>query len=422
MGWALVQAPTQFQGSGSFHLLAAVLFTDRIQFSIYTTRKPVFALLLDAKSAFDKVVKECAIRNAYLAGTCDQGLLYLDSRLDSRRTFVEWDKVLMGPIDDKLGVEQGGVNSDRIYKLCNNVQLNTVQRSGLGVNLGDVVVSSIGQADDTVLISDCIVKLYGLLHLAVSYCKQYHVELVPEKTKLVAFCHNPKSTSMYFQKLLNPISIEGHKVEFSSSAEHVGIIRSSEGNMPNILHRLSCHTKAIASVLPAGLSRAHRGNPASSLRIESIYGCPVLLSGLPSLVLNSLEESIIHHHYKVSLQRLQRLHQGTPEAVVMFLAGSLPATALRHLRMLGLLAMIARLDPQNILHRHGRHVLLNPDKKDLRWSWFASVRLLSQQYGLPDPILVLKSPPTHYYWKKLTKLKALIYVSLHHSSFVDHCE
>ena len=152
------------------------------------------------------------------------------------------------------------------------------------MDLGDVVVSSIGKADDTVLISDCIVKLYGLLHLAVSYCKQYHVELVPEKTKLVAFCHNPKSTTMYIQKLSNPISIEGHKVEFSSSAEHVGIIRSSEGNMPNILHRLSRHTKAIAAVLPAGLSRAHRGNPASSLRIESIYGCPVLLSGLPSFV------------------------------------------------------------------------------------------------------------------------------------------
>ena len=125
------------------------------------------------------------------------------------------------------------------------------------------------------------------------------------------------------------------------------------------------------------------------------------------LVLNSLEESIVHHHYKVSLQRLQRLHQGTPEAVVMFLAGSLPATALRHLRMLGLLAMIARLGPENILHQHGRHVLLNPDKKTLRWSWFATIRLLSQQYGLPDRLLILQSPPTHFYWKKLTKLKVL---------------
>ena len=106
-GLALVQAPTQFQGSGSSHLLAAILFTECIQFSIHTERKPGFALLLDAKSAFDKVAKKFAIRNAFLAGTSDQGLLYLDSRHDSRRTFVEWDKVLMGPID-------GGVSSHRI--------------------------------------------------------------------------------------------------------------------------------------------------------------------------------------------------------------------------------------------------------------------------------------------------------------------
>ena len=42
--------------------------------------------------------------------------------------------------------------------------------------------------------------------------------------------------------------------------------------------------------------------------------------------------------------------------------------------------------------------------KNLSWLWFETVRLLSQQYGLPDPLLILQSPPTHYYWKKLTKL------------------
>ena len=96
----------------------------------------MFVLLLDAKSAFDRVVHECAIRNAYLAGTMDQGLLYINFRLKNRKTFIEWNKVLMGPIDDTIGVEQGGVNSDRIYKLWNNVQLTTSQESSLGVDHG----------------------------------------------------------------------------------------------------------------------------------------------------------------------------------------------------------------------------------------------------------------------------------------------
>ena len=139
------------------------------------SKKPVYALFLDAKSAFDKVVIQCAIRSAYLAGTRDKGLLYLLNRLSNRRTFPEWDKVLMG-----LGLEQGNVNSDRIYKLCNNNQLSTAQNSRLGVNCEDEVVSAIGQADDTVLLSDCI-KLLGLVHLTEDYCSAFHVELVPEK-------------------------------------------------------------------------------------------------------------------------------------------------------------------------------------------------------------------------------------------------
>ena len=54
----------------------------------------------------------------------------------------------MGPINDYLGVEQAGVNSDRVYKLCNNSQLSAAQNSELGVDLGPTIVSSIGFEDD----------------------------------------------------------------------------------------------------------------------------------------------------------------------------------------------------------------------------------------------------------------------------------
>ena len=82
--------------------------------------------MLDAKSAFDKVLVEFIVRNAFLAGSRDQGLLYLADRLSNRLIYVEWDKCLMGPIADKLGVEQGGCLSDRLYKLTNNEQLSVL--------------------------------------------------------------------------------------------------------------------------------------------------------------------------------------------------------------------------------------------------------------------------------------------------------
>ena len=412
-GWAEVQAPTQFQGSGSCHELAALLLTECIQHSIHFVKKPVFVLLLDAKSAFDKVVRQCAIRNAYLAGTTNQALLYLNARLEHRKTYIEWDKVLMGPISDKLGVEQGGVNSDKIYKLCNNIQLSEAQRSELGVDLGAAVVSSIGQADDTVLISDCLVKLYCLLHLAVQYCEKYHVELVPEKTMLLAFAPPSQKTLLDIKKLSNHLSLDGKKIDFSQSAEHDGILRAIDGNMPNILKRICSHTKAINAVLPTGMALAHSGNPAASLRLERLYGCPVLLSGLAALVLSCQELAVLHHHHKTTMQRLQRLHYATPNCVVYFLGGSLPIMGILHLRMLNLLAMIARLGPDNILHKHGRSILLHKGRENAGHSWFIKMRYISTQYGVPDPILVLQTPPVLFYWKNLTNLKVLDWWKVH---------
>ena len=96
----------------------------------------------------------------------------------------------MGPILDKLGVEQGGVNSDRLYKLANNIELLLTQNSGLGVHIGPIHIASIGQADDVALVSNCIFKLQALLHLAMEYASAYHVTMVAEKTKLL--CYTPK--------------------------------------------------------------------------------------------------------------------------------------------------------------------------------------------------------------------------------------
>ena len=403
-GWEEAQASTQFQGPGSSHELASLLLTETVQYSLYNAKLPIFVLLLDAKSAFDKVVHECAVRNAYLAGSSDQGLIYINSRLKHRKTCLEYNKVIMGPIDDTIGVEQGGVNSDRLYKLCNNVQLSTAQESGLGVEMGEVVVSSIGQADDTALVSNCLLKLAGLLQLAVEYCQKYHVELVPEKTKLLAFSPTGQKSTLHLQKLLNPLSLNGHRISFSTLAEHVGVLRSVEGNMPSVMARISAHNRAVMAVLPAGMARGHNGNPAASLRLERLYGCPVLLSGLASLVLNKSEIGALHHHHKINQQKITKLHQGTPESVVMFLAGSLPATALLHLRMLGLLGMIARLGPSNILHEHGRHILLSVNTGR---SWFLTIRDVCLQYGLLDPLLILQSPPSKLSWKNLTKSKVV---------------
>jgi hypothetical protein len=201
--------------------------------------------------------------------------------------------------------------------------------------------------------------------------------------------------------------MSGRHISFCDEAEHVGILRSSvAGNMAAVLARQAAYTRAMFAVLPRGLARRHHGNPAAALRVEQLYGLPVLLSGLASLVLNKTELKSLDLHHRTQLLRLQRLYPGTPAPVVYFMAGSLPASALLHLRQLSLLGMIARLGPESILHKHGCYILANPSSSlsSFSSSWFTQVRSICQQYGLQDPLLVLHSPPTKNRWKSEARL------------------
>ena len=185
--WKENQADTQFQGEGSSHELAAVLLTETIQHSLYTLKQPVYILYLDAQSAFDLVLRELLIRKLYNCNTNGSSLLYINNRLGSRKTFIDWDGQLMGPIIDEQGLEQGGVSSTEFYKIFGKEQLTLAQDSLLGVPLGNLSVSAVGQADDTFLISNNIKNLQYLLHLSEAFCSRYQVKLCPEKTKLQVF-------------------------------------------------------------------------------------------------------------------------------------------------------------------------------------------------------------------------------------------
>ena len=143
----------------------------------------------------------------------------------------------MGPILDKWGVEQGGRNSSELYKVFNNCQLEIAQSSKLGVPLGaclgpgsgddhgddqdagnitdsELVVSAIGQADDVALVSNDIFSLQCLLHLSLQYCKQHHVQLRADKTKLQVFSNKNCELQAYLARASNPIKIDGEVIEF----------------------------------------------------------------------------------------------------------------------------------------------------------------------------------------------------------------
>ena len=231
--------------------------------------------------------------------------------------------------------------------------------------------------------------------------------MTPEKTKLQVFSPGNLKSFVQYYKSVNYLSINNIPLSFTDTAEHVGVLRSPvSGNLPHILKRVVSHKRALAAVLSAGLSRRHRGNPAAALRVEKLYGLPVLLSGVGALYLLQSEIQILSLHYKQSLESLQKLYKKTPAPVVYFLGGSLPFHALLHQKQLTLFAMICR-QPGNILHQVAEYILTClPDSTK---SWFLQVKKLCTLYGLPHPLLLLADPPPKESFSKLVKLNVLDY-------------
>ena len=165
----------------------------------------------------------------------------------------------------------------------------------------------------------------------------------------------------------------------------------------------------MAAVIHSGAAKNHRANPAASLRLEKMYGAPVLMSGLGSLILTKSEISHITKHHKETLRQLLRLPPRTPQVVLYFLAGSLPGEALVHLRQLSLLGMVRGL-PGSLLHRYCLQVFYKPRRYQSS-SWFHQVRNLCLKYLLPHPLNLLSptSPHSKEAFKSIVRKHVLNY-------------
>ena len=404
--WQKKEANTQYQGAGSSHDLASLLLTEVIQYSLCVTREPLYVLALDAQSAFDRCLREVLVAELYKASIPPAAIFLINKRLANRHTVYEWDGEVMGPAKDQTGFEQGGINSSDYYKLYNNEQLKSAQESSLGVDIGSGVIAAVGQADDVILLAPSPYRLQLLVMLTEEYCQKYRVKLEPGKTKLLAYCPPKLSYKVDLAMNSQQITINKTKIQRVSEVEHVGVLRHTAGNLPHIANRVAKHKKAIQALLPTGLARRHRGNPAVSVKLSQLYGVPVLLNGVASLVLTKKELEILDGHYLTTLQGLLRLHEKTPRSVIYFLAGSLPIRALLHQRMLSLFIMLCHLH-EDPLNDHARHVLLLPDLYTK--SWFGKIRELCLLYELSHPLMLLENPPKKETFKNLVKKRIVKY-------------
>ena len=91
--------------------------------------------------------------------------------------------------------------------------------------------------------------------------------------------------------------------------------------------------------------------------------------------------------------------QGALGSFVLFMCGSLPATALLNL-------MVCRL-PGDPLHSRAIHTFTTA--KPSTRSWFNKIRDIYQVFGLPHPLILLREPLPKEIFKKMVKSQVMLY-------------
>ena len=86
------------------------------------------------------------------------------------------------------------------------------------------------------------------MHLTKIYCDKYQVKLVGSKTKLIVFTTKKTEVQAKVELASTTISVDGDVISPTTQATHVGVVRSPEGNGPNIAARPAANRRAVYTV------------------------------------------------------------------------------------------------------------------------------------------------------------------------------
>ena len=147
----------------------------------------VYALLLDATKAFDRVhycklFKELIKRK--LAPAITRMLMYMYT---SQKLQVKWGNAMSDEFSVMNGVKQGGVLSPILFAVYMDGLLMRLKKAGIGCNVGNWFVGCLAFADDLTLLAPSLSALKKLVSICEAYADEYHVQFNGLKSKFLIF-------------------------------------------------------------------------------------------------------------------------------------------------------------------------------------------------------------------------------------------
>ena len=363
-----------------------------------------FGVSLDGKAAFPSVNREILVRELFSIGEVGDYLEYSRNTYTNTTAHMRQSRLLSREFREEKGTRQGHKRAAGNFKAYINPCLTSSNSSQLGFNIGPICITSVCIADDTYILSDDPRKLQAAINIISHYSSRYRLTFGAEKTKITV---TGSVHDMNYYRDIPFWTLNGHYIEVSEDNEHLGMIVSGvDEESKNIDKNITAARNALFAMLGPVFLYKCRLSPTVQAHLWRVYIKPVLTSGLASLPIRpaNLQPIRVFHH-KI-LRGFLKLSPYSPTAPLYFLLGELPLEATLHLDIVSLFWTIWS-NPKTTVHHVIKYVLKMSTDSSLTWS--VHVRLLTQLYGLPDPLSLMESNLwTKQAWKDLcvTRVRA----------------
>ena len=351
-------------------------------------KKTFFGCSLDGDSAFEVVNRVIQTRELYMSGI--EGDFWQSSYFSyqNSNTKIKMNQKLSSDINETLGVKQGHINSSDHYKIYIGPCLDMLEDAQLGVWIGPINSGVSGCADDVFLGSDDPVKLQALIDMAEHYGSLYRIQYGASKTKITV--SGPAIDVKYYQDT-QPWKMAGQAIQVVDNNEHLGqIVSGSRQEEKNVDLRIKKSRNMLFALLGPAFSFKCLLSPTVKLHLYRTYVCPVLRSGLSSLVIKNTLLSPLSIYQRKCLKGILQLSKQASTAALHFLTGELPIEAIMHRDIFSMFYCIW-MNPNTKIYSMVKYLLECSNENSCTWS--QHLRMISSQYGLEEPLNLLKRDP-----------------------------
>ena len=373
------------------------VFSVKLHLKIYKTK--VLSVHLESQTAFPSVDRDIQVRELYSCGETGDLLAYSSNTYKNTVCKMKQGGKLSREIREYRGARQGHKRAAGHFKTYINPCLTAANSSGLGFYIGPVCVCVICVADDTYVLSSNPRDLQGLVNIIGHYGKRYRLIFGADKTKVTVT--GSRQDIEYYSSI--PIwSLYGEKLNVSEDNDHLGMVVSGiDEEIKNIDKNIRSARNTLYSFLGNIFSHKCKLSQVVQYHTWSVYVKPVLRSGLSALPIRpAMMKPLVTFQNKI-LRAILKLSPYSPIAPLYFLLGELPLEASLHTDILSLFWNIW-VNPHTKVYTVLKYLLMMSSSSSVTWS--AHVRLIFQQYSLPDPLLLLSSQPwPKERWKSHTK-------------------